>query len=146
MSVSSDCGFWYIISMLHPDFCLTCRLLPFRGMLRFHHVHLLLPSFNLVWYVTLVMIIGLSCIIILWLNYWLLLSKFPCVHPSLLRIVDLIECFFTWMLTLLNSFLVWVFLCHRYMFELMSYSCFSLFLFIMSILFCLCLLAPRLED
>lgn len=46
------CGIWYLISMFLYHFCLTWCLFPFRGMFRFHPVHLFLPSlsFVLVWY------------------------------------------------------------------------------------------------
>lgn len=38
------CGFWYLISIFHPYFCLTWCLFPFIGMFNFQHVHLLPPS------------------------------------------------------------------------------------------------------
>lgn len=60
--------FWFLhlISMFHLHFFLTWWLLPFRGMLSFHHVHLLPPSLDVVWNDTLMMIIGLSCVIVMY--------------------------------------------------------------------------------
>lgn len=102
-------GFWYLISMLPPHFCLTWCLFPFRGMFRFHHVHLLLPSLSVVWYDTLVMSLGLSFVNAMY-NILTSLVYFPCARLSLLRLVDfscwLEECLLTWMLMPLNSILV----------------------------------------